>query len=119
MNNHLIKRSIFLFISIIAIILIAKNILFTSNKGIIYFTKINNDTTIKIPLKMFSSPFGVELKISGYVEDTCSFGDLLVLPKGMVDTTFKYDYYNPKEFVLTYYSKKSKKSSLKIEYYIP
>lgn len=90
------------------------------DKGVIFLKDIKKDTIIKIPLKSFGSPTTAILKVKGFVEDTCSLMKTgLILPKGKVDTNFKYDYYNSEEYFLQYYSKKSKKSNLKIEYYIP
>lgn len=86
------------------------------NKGVIHLIEIKNDTTVRVKLKPFSSPIGVQLKVTGFVEDTCSFGQLIVLPKGRIDTIYQYDYYNKEIFILNYFKIKSKKSNLKIEY---
>lgn len=91
-----------------------------SEKGTITIKNFNRDSTFRLSIKYTTAtPTGVRLKIIGFAEDTCNLEGFLILPKGEIDTSFFYDYYNSKEFVLRYNKYKSENTTLKIDYYFP
>jgi hypothetical protein len=91
-----------------------------TNKGTLTINNLKSDTVIVVPLKFhFVETTTVKLNIKGVTQDTCSLGDFLVLPKGEIDTSFSYDWYDDTKFVLNFHKLNSKSSSMVINYYVP
>ncbi len=107
MKKNIINCFLFLFLFIL---------IGCHEKGIVVLENINKDTLIIIPIK-YANPTGVILKIKGSVSDTCNINDFLILPKGKIDTTFTYDYYDNKKIILKYNKYKSTKTTLQIAYF--
>ena len=58
----------------------------------------------------------IKIEIKGQLDDTARLGQYYILP-GVVDTTFKQDWYS-NEFIIDYYAYKAKKGKLEVDVFL-